>query len=217
VRELIDLVFYASLVPEEGRHPRFKLVSQKFRSPLMLVELGSSRCPWTSRSCTASPLPAPDPTALCSSANERMGCTARGSFVSEALAYAIVPGRLGNLRGGTNGGDAHRGVRPRTLPCHRGVPGYEYRAGRVQALTGFRRTRLRRNHWWDASRSASRARWASVTSGEIQVLRSTYARQFFTCWRGCFEQQSRPVMGARSSSSHWARTNPKNLRAPGTS
>src|SRR5262249_4270375 len=32
VRKLIDLAFYTSLAPEEGRHPRFKLVSQKFRS-----------------------------------------------------------------------------------------------------------------------------------------------------------------------------------------
>src|SRR5260370_38676764 len=37
VRKLIDLAFYTSLGPGEGRHPCFKLVSQKFRPPLMVT------------------------------------------------------------------------------------------------------------------------------------------------------------------------------------
>jgi hypothetical protein len=135
VRKLIDLAFYTSLVPEEGRHPRFKLVSQKFRSPLTVtrfepVPLDVSSLHRLAPACTR-----PDCALLASERQNELYC--EGVVCVGGLAYAVVPGQLGILAGGRTAEMLIEVFGPGHFRATEVYPGYEYRAGRVRALTGF--------------------------------------------------------------------------------
>jgi hypothetical protein len=135
LRDLIDLAFYTSLVPEEGRHPSFKMVSQRFRSPLVVsrfepVPLDVSRLRRLAPACTR-----PDCALLVTERQSGLHC--EGVVCVGGLAYSVVlgqPGVCADLRTAEMlidvFGDGH--FRAREL-----WPGYEYRAGRVRALSGF--------------------------------------------------------------------------------
>jgi hypothetical protein len=135
VRKLIDLAFYTSLVPEEGRHTRFKLVSQKFRSPLMVTQFEPAPLDVSSLHRLAPACTRPDCALLVSERKNEL--YSEGVVCVGGLTYAVVPGQLGILAGGRTAEMLIEVFGPGHFRATEVYPGYEYRAGRVRALTGF--------------------------------------------------------------------------------
>jgi hypothetical protein len=135
VRKLINLAFYASLVPEEGRHPRFKLVSQKYRSSLTVarfepVLLDDLRLHRLAPACTR-----PDCGLLVTEKQNELYC--EGVVCVGGLAHSIVPGSPGVYAEARTAEMLVEVYGPGHIRATEVYPGYEYRAGRVRALTGF--------------------------------------------------------------------------------
>jgi hypothetical protein len=136
LRNLIDLAFYTSLVPEEGRHPCFKLVAQRFRSSSLVVSrfepvpLDLSRLHRLAPACTR-----PDCALLVTERQTGLQC--EGVVCLGGLAYSIVPGQPAMFAGSRTAEMLIDVFGPGHFRARELWPGYEYRAGRVRALTGF--------------------------------------------------------------------------------
>jgi hypothetical protein len=135
LRNLIDLAFYTSLVPEEGRHPCFKMVSQKYLSSLVVsrfepVPLDVSRLRRLAPACTR-----PDCALLITEQKSRLHC--EGVVCIGGLAYSVVPGQPGVFADSRTAEMLIEVFGPGHFRATELWPGYEYRAGRVRALSGF--------------------------------------------------------------------------------
>jgi hypothetical protein len=136
LRKLIDLAFYTSLVPEEGRYSRFKVVAQRFRSSSLVVSgfepvpLDLSRLHRLAPACTR-----PDCALLVTERQTGLHC--EGVVCLGGLAYSIVPGQPGMFAGSRTAEMLIDVFGPGHFRATELWPGYEYRAGRVRALSGL--------------------------------------------------------------------------------
>ncbi|MBP3955375.1 hypothetical protein J8F10_08790 [Gemmata sp. G18] len=135
LRKLISLTFYTSLLPEEGRYPRFKLVCRRGRSEQTVarfdpVSLSESQLHRLAPACTR-----PDCALLVTEGESGLFCD--GVERVGGLAYSVQPGRIGVLAEGRAAELLVEVFGPGHFRATEVYPGYEYKAGKVRALTGF--------------------------------------------------------------------------------
>lgn len=135
LRKLINLAFYTSLLPEEGRYPHFKLLCRRGRpehtvtrfEPVLLDE---SRLHRLAPACTR-----PDCALLVTEGENGLSC--EGVVCVGSLAYSVRPGQIGVLAEGRTAEMLVEVFGPGHFRATEVYPGYEYKAGKVRALTGF--------------------------------------------------------------------------------
>jgi len=169
VKKLVNLVYYASLVPEEGRYPRFTVVCQDPRNEVFLVSRmdplaldGVDPLRRLAPACTE-----PNCALLVAERDGQIVCE---GVVNIGSTYATHPGRPGVY---PNSPPRLRVVvlAPAHIRVAEGTPSYELRAGKVRSLCPYYVREATGQLWQAAERRIKRDAISVIGEKYTQVAR----------------------------------------------
>lgn len=138
IRTLVNLIFFASLMPEEGRYPRYKLVCEPAEGSLFLVTKidplpldGVNQIRRLAPACTH-----PECALLVAERDGSLWCD--GVMNVGGMGYETMPGHPGVISVGRSPGLHLEVFGPGHLRGSETILGaYEIRAGRIRALSAY--------------------------------------------------------------------------------